>query len=114
MLASIPAAIAISLQQPLNPAPVLIAGLAIFGLIFAINSAIHSFLILDYSDNDKVSLNVGFYYMANAGGRLTGTILSGLVYQMWGLVGCLWVSTVFVILAGVLSFPLAKRSNLQT
>jgi len=85
---------------------VLVAGLVLFGIVFAINSAVHSYLILAYSDFQKVSLNVGFYYMANAGGRLAGTVLSGLVYQTQGLTGCLWWSAVFVAAAWVLSWQL--------
>jgi len=53
-------------------------------------------------------MNVGFYYMANAGGRLAGTVLSGLVYQTQGLAGCLWWSMAFVLAAGVLSFKLPE------
>ena len=74
--------------------------------MFAINSAVHSYLILAYSDHDKVAMNVGFYYMANAGGRLTGTVLSGWVYQTQGLTGCLWWSTAFVLAAAAISFLL--------
>jgi predicted MFS family arabinose efflux permease len=85
---------------------VLIAGLVLFGIVFAINSAVHSYLILAYSDFRKVSMNVGFYYMANAGGRLAGTVLSGLVYQTQGLTGCLWWSAGFVLAALLLSLPL--------
>ena len=109
-LAIIPACIAVALQMSVNPTLIVMLGLVIFGIVFAINSAVHSFLILLFSDNDKVSLNVGFYYMANAGGRLTGTILSGLGYQLWGLAGCLWISSVFIILAGILSIPLSNKS----
>ncbi|NEV64605.1 organoarsenical effux MFS transporter ArsJ [Thiorhodococcus minor] len=87
---------------------VLIAGLVLFGILFAINSAVHSYLILAYSDFRKVSMNVGFYYMANAGGRLAGTVLSGLVYQTQGLTGCLWWSAGFVAAAWVLSWPLPE------
>ena len=83
-----------------------LGGLVLFGVVFAINSAVHSYLILAYSDFDKVSMNVGFYYMANAAGRLTGTVLSGWVYQTQGLTGCLWWSTAFVLAAAVLSFRL--------
>ena len=50
-------------------------------MVFAVNSSVHSYLILAYSDGVKVAMNVGFYYMANAGGRLTGTVLSGALYQ---------------------------------
>jgi len=85
---------------------VLIAGLVLFGILFAINSAVHSYLILAYSDFRKVSMNVGFYYMANAGGRLAGTVLSGLIYQTQGLTGCLWWSAGFVLAAFLLSLPL--------
>jgi predicted MFS family arabinose efflux permease len=85
---------------------VLIGGLAVFGVVFALNSAVHSYLILAYSDFEKVSLNVGFYYMANAGGRLTGTVLSGWVYQTHGLEGCLWWSAAFVLMAAALSLRL--------
>ena len=63
----------------------------------------HSYLILAYADGDKVAMNVGFYYMANAGGRLVGTVLSGLLYQWQGLEACLWASAIFVLAAGVLS-----------
>jgi MFS family permease len=89
---------------------VLVAGLVLFGIAFAINSAVHSYLILAYSDFQKVSMNVGFYYMANAGGRLAGTVLSGLVYQTQGLEGCLWWSASFVLAAFLLSLPLPAVS----
>jgi len=108
ILAFFPAAMALALQYGLAPALVLVTGLVLFGGVFAINSAVHSYLILAYSDFDKVSMNVGFYYMANAGGRLTGTILSGLVYQTQGLTGCLWWSAAFVLVAAVLSFKLPE------
>ena len=84
----------------------LVTGLVLFGAVFAINSAVHSYLILAYSDFDRVSMNVGFYYMANAGGRLTGTVLSGWVYQTQGLTGCLWWSAALVLAAAALSFRL--------
>jgi len=108
VLALFPAAMALALQYGLDPARVLVTGLVLFGVVFAINSAVHSYLILAYSDFDKVSMNVGFYYMANAGGRLAGTILSGLVYQTQGLIGCLWWSAAFVLAAAVLSFKLPE------
>lgn len=90
---------------------VLIGGLMLFGIVFAINSAVHSYLILAYADADKVALNVGFYYMANAGGRLAGTVLSGLIYQTQGLAGCLWWSTGFVLAAALLSLWLPRGSQ---
>jgi len=115
ILAACPAAMALALQNGLEPTPVLVTGLVLFGVVFAINSAVHSYLILAYSDFDKVSMNVGFYYMANAGGRLAGTILSGLVYQTQGLIGCLWWSAAFVLAAAVLSFKLpAVKSQAES
>ncbi|MCU7849157.1 MAG: organoarsenical effux MFS transporter ArsJ [Candidatus Thiodiazotropha sp. (ex Lucinoma kastoroae)] len=108
LLALFPAAIAIGLQLGWPADRVLVIGLILFGIVFAINSAIHSYLILAYSDHEKVAMNVGFYYMANAGGRLIGTILSGLIYQFYGLAGCLWWSAGFVLLAAVLSFGLPE------
>jgi len=70
-LAAFPAAIALALTSGVDPSAVLVGGLIAFGVIFAANSAVHSFLIL--ADGDRVAMNVGFYYMANAGGRLAGT-----------------------------------------
>ena len=64
---------------------VLVAGLMVFGAVFAVNSSLHSYLIVSYSNIDRVSMDVGFYYMANAMGRLIGTVLSGLAYQLYGL-----------------------------
>lgn len=110
LLALIPAGIAIALSLNYDSTLVLISGLFIFGIVFAINSAVHSYLILAYADHDKVALNVGFYYMANAGGRLTGTVLSGLIYQQMGLIACLWFSFVFLIIAGGLSFALPRKT----
>jgi len=101
-----PVGIALALLQGWDPAAVLIAGLAVFGLLFALNSAVHSYLILAYADHDRVAMNVGFYYMANAGGRLTGTVLSGVLYQTAGLSGALWASAGFVLLAALLSLRL--------
>jgi predicted MFS family arabinose efflux permease len=77
-------------------------------VVFAINSSVHSYLILAYSDGDEVALDVGFYYMANAAGRLVGTLLSGLTYQLAGLAGCLWASMAFALGAGVLSLLLPR------
>ncbi len=108
LLAFLPAGIALALGQGWAPGPVLVGGLALFGVVFAINSAVHSYLILAYSDQDKVALNVGFYYMANAGGRLAGTVLSGWSYQAHGLEGCLWISSAFVLAAALLSLRLPE------
>ena len=101
-----PAAMALALDAGVDPTIAIIAGLIPFGVAFAMNSAVHSYLILAYADSEKVAMNVGFYYMANAIGRLVGTVLSGLLYQWHGLTACLWVSTGFLLAAGLLSLLL--------
>ena len=106
VLAAFPAGIALALTLDLDPATVLIFGLIVFGVIFALNSAVHSYLILSYARSDRVAMNVGFYYMANAGGRLVGTVLSGALYGWFGLAGCLWASAAFVLAAGAVSLRL--------
>ena len=111
ILALLPMGIAVALAQGWDPQLVVVLGLVLFGIAFAINSAVHSYLILAYSDFDKVSMNVGFYYMANAGGRLTGTVLSGWAYQQYGLEGCLWWSAAFVFLTLLLSIRLPEVSS---
>ncbi len=88
-LAALPAALAAAALAAGGPAPwltaALVAGLLAFGAVFAVNSSLHSYLILAFSRADRVTMDVGFYYMANAGGRLVGTLLSGLTYQAGGL-----------------------------
>ncbi len=110
----VPALLAWSFDQTWWTPTVLIAGLVLFGLLFAVNSAVHSYLILAYADHDKVAMNVGFYYMANAGGRLAGTVLSGWIYQVAGLQACLWVSALMIGLAVVLSLPLPRLRSTAT
>lgn len=106
ILTAVPASIAIAMQLQAPPDVTIVAGLMIFGVVFAFNSAVHSYLVLAFTDDDKVALNVGFYYMANSGGRLIGTVLSGVIYQLYGLVGCLWASSLFVLAAWVISLKL--------
>ena len=107
-LAALTALIAIGVALGLSPWLTVVAGLALFGLVFAVNSSVHSYLVLAYTESDQAALNVGFYYMANAIGRLVGTLLSGVVFQFGGLVACLWVSAGFVLLAGVISLRLPR------
>lgn len=107
-LAALTTLIAIGVSIGLSPWLTVVAGLALFGLIFAVNSSVHSYLVLAYTESDQAALNVGFYYMANAAGRLVGTLLSGIVFQLAGLVGCLWVSAGFVLTAGVISLLLPR------
>ena len=78
------------------------------------NSAVHSYLILAYTDEDQVALNVGFYYMANACGRLVGTLLSGLIYVASGLTGCLWTSAGFAVAAALLTLRLTRSNTLSS
>ncbi|MGO9266854.1 MAG: organoarsenical effux MFS transporter ArsJ [Candidatus Binataceae bacterium] len=108
VLTVIPVALAAALEFRASPAPALMIGLAIFMIVFAINSAVHSYLILAYSEDDEVATNVGFYYMANAGGRLLGTLLSGVIFELYGFIGCLLASGVLVLAASVLSFKLPR------
>jgi predicted MFS family arabinose efflux permease len=108
VLAALTVLIALGVHAGLSPWLTVVAGLALFGIVFAVNSSVHSYLILTYSESDQVALNVGFYYMANAMGRLAGTFLSGVVFQIAGLTGCLWVSAAFVLMAGGLSLLLPR------
>jgi predicted MFS family arabinose efflux permease len=108
LLAGVVALVPVALRVGASPAWVLVTGLGLFGVVFALNSSVHSYLILAYSEGDKVALNVGFYYMANAGGRLLGTLLSGLMYQLWGVEGCLWTSLVLALATAALSTRLPQ------
>jgi len=100
VLTAIPALIALSLARQVgHPGLAVVLGLAVFGVVFAFNSAIHSAMVLLYSEGEGVSLNVGFYYMANAAGRLLGTLLSGWLYLQGGLQACLWCSALLVALS---------------
>ena len=115
-LAAIPAALTATAVVSPEPQPwltvTLAAGLLVFGAVFAINSALHSYLILSFTRTERVTMDVGFYYMANAGGRLLGTVLSGLAYQTGGLPLMLGTATVMVglsaLAAGRLSFERPK------
>lgn len=109
VLAGIPALMAYFIPQQINSEAILLGGLAFFGLLFAINSAVHSYLIVSYAKAEGVSLDVGFYYMANACGRLLGTVLSGWVFQVAGLSACLWISALFIGIAALISLWLPRR-----
>jgi predicted MFS family arabinose efflux permease len=102
-LAALPAATAWALPGSAAPAMVVVTGLLIFGAVFALNSSLHSYLILAYTTEERAALDVGFYYSANAAGRLTGTFLSGVLFQWAGLVGCLWASAAFLLIAAAWS-----------
>jgi len=114
LLTAIPALIAIALwRQVADPGLAIVAGLAAFGVVFAMNSSIHSYMVLAYSDSESVSLDVGFYYMANAAGRLLGTLLSGAVFLIGGLQACLWCSSAMVALAWLFSLRLPPPHAVQ-
>ncbi|MGF6397804.1 putative MFS family arabinose efflux permease [Pseudomonas frederiksbergensis] len=110
-LAGLPAAIALGLNTGLSQQVVLLGGLMVFGALFAVNSSLHSYLIVSYAKEDGVSLDVGFYYMWNAKGRLIGSVLSGWVYQVYGLSACLWISSAFVLLAALISIALPRHAS---
>ena len=117
VLTAIPALIAVALWRDVDVAIAITAGLAAFGVVFAMNSSIHSYMVLAFTEQKDVSLNVGFYYMANAAGRLVGTILSGAVFMlgrtdMAGMQLCLWVSSCLVLLSWLssLGIPSFKSS----
>jgi predicted MFS family arabinose efflux permease len=86
----------------------------LFGALFAINSSLHSYLIVSYASDEGVSLDVGFYYMANAMGRLLGTILSGYLFQAYGLATCLYVSAAFIAITAIISLGLPKHHPSQS
>lgn len=111
LLCAVTAMLPLGLRAGVDPSVVILGGLGVFGAVFAINSSVHSYLILAYSKEDEVSLNVGYYYMANAFGRLIGTLLSGLMYQIAGLSGCLWTSVGFAAVAGILSLYLPTSTS---
>lgn len=101
-LAIVTAAIPLGLQLTSGGASwIMLGGLTLFGVVFALNSSVHSYLVLAYSESDRVSLSVGFYYMANAAGRLIGTLLSGVLYQVGGVNASLWGSVVLAGAAGL-------------
>ena len=111
LLALVTFGIALSLYFSWEVKTFLLAGLMIFGVLFAINSSLHSYLIVSMADADGVSLDVGFYYMANAMGRLIGTVLSGWVFQLYGLAACLAISFVFISLAALISVKLPETTS---
>ena len=111
LLALVTLGIALSLYFSWEVKMLLIAGLMVFGILFAVNSSLHSYLIVSLANADGVSLDVGFYYMANAMGRLFGTVLSGWVFQLYGLAACLAISFAFISLAALISAKLPDTSK---
>jgi predicted MFS family arabinose efflux permease len=113
LLALVPALIIAALAADIAARPdiILVIGLAVFGVAFAINSSVHSYLILAYAGSEKAAEDVGFYYAANAAGRFAGTLLSGLLYQWGGLSACLAGSALMLAacFATTLALPLDRN-----
>ncbi len=107
-LTIIPAVLAVLVQAHVssNPALLVVVGLSVFGFVFAVISSLHSYLVLAYAGSKKAAEDVGFYYAANAAGRLTGILLSGALTQYGGLPACLWGSAAMLALCLLLTFAL--------
>lgn len=114
LLCFIPLFISLAISYGPNPLLLLVAGLLVFGAVFAVNSSLHSYLIVNMASRDGVSLDVGFYYMANALGRLIGTVLSGWVYQAYGFHACLWVSSGFLCACVLVTMTLKPMNGANT
>jgi hypothetical protein len=113
-LAIIPAALALALGFDVGPADlVVVAGLALFGFVFAVNSSVHSYLILAYAGSEKAAEDVGFYYAANAAGRFAGTLLSGLLYQWGGLAACLWGAFAMLVACWLVTLALPRTRSAE-
>ncbi|MBR0644919.1 organoarsenical effux MFS transporter ArsJ [Plastoroseomonas hellenica] len=113
-LALVPAALCLLLAAGLGrPDLVVVLGLSVFGVAFAVNSSLHSYLILAYAGSAKAAEDVGFYYAANAAGRFAGTLLSGLLYGWGGLIACLVGSALMLALswATTLALPMVREET---
>lgn len=115
LLTAVPVILASVMQAPdlWRPDIVLVVGLAVFGLPFAVNSSLHSYLILAYAGSEKAAEDVGFYYAANATGRLMGIVLSGLLYQLGGMTACLIGSAVMLAVCWLVTFLLPTGAQLS-
>jgi MFS family permease len=117
ILTAIPVALVLLLgaHLPLSPAWLVVIGLSVFGFAFAVISSLHSYLILAYAGSKKAAEDVGFYYAANAAGRLFGIVMSGLLTQYGGLSACLWGAAAMLALCLAIVFllpaGLATRSE---
>jgi len=115
LLTAIPAVLALMLASGsvARPDVLLVIGLAVFGLPFAVNSSLHSYLILAYAGSEKAAEDVGFYYAANALGRLGGILLSGALYQIGGIVGCLVGSAAMLAACWAITLALPATATAQ-
>jgi hypothetical protein len=113
-LAVVPAVLAIALDRGIpHPDVVLVAGLCVFGIVFAVNSSVHSYLILAYAGSEKIAEDVGFYYAANATGRFIGVALSGALYQWGGIEAALYGSALLLAICWFTTLALPLRSRLR-
>ncbi len=116
-LALLPAGLALAASLAAGPSgwltALLVAGLLAFGAVFAVNSALHSYLVLAFSRAERVTMDVGLYYMANAAGRLVGTLLSGLTYQWGGLALMLWTAAAMVLASALTCRRLTEEAAPQ-
>ena len=106
ILGVITAVIALAVLVDVGTTVAIVGGLIIFGVVFAMNSALHSFLVLAYADDDEVAMDVGFYYAANAVGRFVGTLASGLLFVIGGLSAALIGAAVVVGITWLLALRL--------
>jgi predicted MFS family arabinose efflux permease len=113
VLTALPLVLALGLSHtPLErPDLTITAGLSVFGFVFAVISSLHSYLILAYAGSEKAAEDVGFYYAANAGGRLIGIVLSGALAQVGGITACLWGSAAMLALCLALTFLLPSAAS---
>ncbi len=114
LLALVPAALAVALLAGMARADlVVVGGLAVFGIAFAVNSSVHSYLVLAYAGSARAAEDVGFYYAANAAGRFGGTLLSGLLYGWGGLAACLIGSAAMLATcwAVTLALPVTREAE---
>jgi predicted MFS family arabinose efflux permease len=116
LLALIPVALAVAVWLRVPSLEwVVVGGLGLFGFAFAVNSSVHSYLVLAYAGSEKAAEDVGFYYAANALGRFIGTLLSGLLYQWGGLLYALIGSAVMLLVCwlATLALPLVRHESAQ-
>jgi MFS family permease len=88
--------------------PILLVGVFVFAIIFAINSSIHSYLAVKYSEGDKIAVDIGFYYMSNSAGRLFGTLVGGALFEFVGnytngFAACFWFSLCLTVVAAAIT-----------
>jgi MFS family permease len=109
-LALLPAGMAAALLGEIARAELIVVlGLGLFGVVFAVNSSLHSYLVLAYAGSDKAAEDVGFYYAANAAGRFGGTLLSGVLYAWDGITACLLGSAVMLAACWAVTLALPRR-----